>query len=96
MSNVDDARNAIRALLNQVPDTMEATQSALHLLSAIGAATEDDGDISPEKLLKTVSKLAMTLTACVVSIEQRLEEADGRPGLRETSWDAIFTEFDLG
>lgn len=92
----EDARNTFAALLNHVPPTMPATQSVLQLLLALRSVRQNDGDVSLEELTKLIGKVAATVAVAVATVEQRLEETDGRPGIGDSTWEAILTEFNFG
>lgn len=93
MLTPDDARVGIRAMLNQIPATMEASHAVLYNLSAIGSIAEKDGSISVEKLQQVVQGLMATTIACIVSLENRVERAAGRPGVPDETLNAILSEF---
>ncbi|EFG75280.1 hypothetical protein HMPREF0591_4843 [Mycobacterium parascrofulaceum ATCC BAA-614] len=92
----DEARDGIRALTNHVPETMPATHGVLNLFAALRPVAEDDGETSLEKLSQNIETLAATLTVCVITLENRLEQLAGRPGLPESTLDAIMGEFGVG
>jgi hypothetical protein len=97
MTTPDDARAGIRALLNHVPATMAATRTALAVLAAVRTDAEDDKvEVSLKDLRQLVSKFAATFTACIVTLENEIEALNGRPGLPDSTWDAIMGEFGMG
>ncbi|UXA09641.1 hypothetical protein KXD96_28195 (plasmid) [Mycobacterium sp. SMC-2] len=91
----DEARQGMRALLNHVPETMPATHSVLYLLESLRSVRGDEGDISIEKLHQVVSKFAATFSICVQTLENRIERLEGRPGINDSTWEAIMVEFGL-
>ncbi|GJN97843.1 hypothetical protein NJB1907f44_21600 [Mycobacterium marinum] len=93
MMTPDDARTGIQAMLNQIPPTMEASHAVLNNLGSLGSVVEEDQGISIEKLQQVVSKWVATTIACIISLENRIERAAGRPGVPEDTLDAIITEF---
>lgn len=94
--NPDDARQGVRSLLNHVPETMPATHSTLQTLASLSSVRGDDGEISVEKLHQVVSKFAATFSVCIITLENRIERLEGRPGLPDSTWEGILGEFGLG
>ncbi|RFZ08121.1 hypothetical protein MML61_10230 [Mycobacterium marinum] len=93
MMTPDDARTGIQAILNQIPTTMEASRTVVYNLGAMGSLIGDDQRISVEKLQQAVSRWAATTIACTVSLENRIERLEGRPGVPDETIDAIMSEF---
>jgi len=54
----DDARAGLRAVLNQVPPTMEATRIVLQHLASLTSVLSDEGEISIEKLHELIARWA--------------------------------------
>jgi hypothetical protein len=92
----DDARAGLRAILNQIPATMEASQVMLSALAGILSVKGEDGDISLDKLRQLYAKLAATVTLCVVTIDNRIARLEGRQGLTDSTWEGIMSEFRMG
>jgi hypothetical protein len=88
MTTPDDARNALRAMLNQIPDTMAASHIVLNELAALGSVRGDDGDISVEKLHKIVGRWMAAMTACITTLENRVQRLEGRPGIGDDMIDS--------
>lgn len=87
----------MRALLNHVPETMDATRTALGVLAALRSDAEDDKvEVSLKELREVVSKFAATFTICIVTLENEIEALHGRPGLTDSTWHGIMGEFGLG
>jgi hypothetical protein len=92
----DDARAGLRAILNQIPATMEASQVMLSALAGILPVKGEDGDISLDTLRQLYAKLAATVTLCVVTIDNRIARLEGRQGLTDSTWEGIMSEFRMG
>jgi hypothetical protein len=93
MTTPDDARAAIRAILNQVPPTMEATQIVLNHLAALGSIRGDEGDISPEKLHQFTAEWAVTFMECIITLENRIERLQGGRGIPDGLLGDLMSEF---
>jgi hypothetical protein len=91
-NTADDFRDASRSLLNQVPETMPASRSTLHLFSSISATRES----TSEKVNQYLASLTATFGVCIIELENRLEQLEGRPGLPDSTWQAIISEFRSG
>lgn len=74
---------------------MTATHSVLYLLESLRSVRGDEGDISIEKLHQVVSKFAATFSICFQTLENRIERLEGRPGINDSTWEAIMVEFGL-
>lgn len=85
----EDARNAARAALNLVPATMDATRAAMGFF--VEVTTGRKGSLDNQTL-----KLMALLIDCVLRLENRLEQADGRAGLPREHLEQLFREFGAG
>ena len=83
MTSRDDAREAARAMINQIPDTMEATRTALSLVGNLDDAPP------PERFARLVGVLAM----CVFHLDNRIEHLEGRPGVEPEQLMTLLSEF---
>lgn len=88
-----DTHGAIRALLNQVPQTMTATAAVLVLLDQMQPAGGVDGVPSLQELHQVVGKVAASLVICATTLENAIERLQGRPGIPEGRFNAIVSEF---
>ena len=93
MPTPDDARAGLRAVLNQVPPTMEATRIVLQHLASLTSVLSDEGEISIEKLHELIARWAATVTGCVIVLENKIERQGGRPGLPDDAMGRILSEF---
>lgn len=85
----DDARNAVNAVINQIPASMEATRTALEFLASITHGSM--GKPNNEAL-----KVFSVLTSCVLQLDNRIERLEGRPGVPPEQLVSLFQEFDAG
>jgi hypothetical protein len=92
----DDVRAAYAAMINQIPPTMESSIGVLSMLSSLGPVKGADGQISVEKLQAIMARVAATLTFCVLTLDNKVERLEGRPGIPDDSLEAIRREFLLG
>lgn len=93
MGTTDDVRAGLRAVLNQIPDTMLATQVVVEELATLGSVRGDDGEVSVEKVREFTAKVAAVLVSSVFALDNRLERMEGRPGLPEGFIGQILSEF---
>jgi hypothetical protein len=96
MPTSDDARDAMSAILNQIPPTMEATQVALNYFAALVSVRDDTTEAGLKKLDQLLAKLVPTFTACITTLENRLERLEGRPGVSLDALRNIMSEFTAG
>jgi hypothetical protein len=100
MTTPDDARAMYRAMLNQIPETMLASQLVLTNLATLGSVREPEsagGDISLQALHQMLVKQKAVFSLCLIILENRLERLEGRPGIPDDRLQAIMSEFrDLG
>ena len=82
----------IKALLNQVPPTMEATVHVLTGLGASLAAAAAEGEVP--KFFEVLRPLLVGLVAGIVLVENTTEQLQERPGVSWDSLAAILGEFD--
>jgi hypothetical protein len=95
MPTPDDARTALRAILNQVPPSMEATHIVLNHVAALGSVSSDEGDIGLEKLRQFTAEWAVTLMECIITLENRIERAQGGRGIPDGLLGDFLSEFGL-
>jgi hypothetical protein len=93
MPTPDEVRAAYRAMLNQVPTTMVPTHTMLSMIGSMGSVKGDDGEINVEKLRQLVTKLAATVSECILILDNQVERLEGRPGIPDDSLQAIMSEF---
>lgn len=70
----EDARSAASAMLNRIPATMEASRTAVAFFRDV--TTGDHGRLDDQSL-----KLMALVIVSVLTLENRLEALDGRPGV---------------
>lgn len=85
--NPGTSPEALDALLNQIPGTMPATRDLL-----VAALADGEGNRGVEKL----TKIATALIEGLVTIENRVERLEGRPGLHAELFTALSSEFRTG
>ena len=94
MSTPENARAGIQALLNQIPDSMHVSITAIDSLSEIMRSTRgDDGNVSVEELQKFANGIFAVLLTSVVELENRLERVAGRDGVPSGFIGNILSEF---
>ncbi|QIV83044.1 hypothetical protein [Mycolicibacterium frederiksbergense] len=94
MSTPDDARAGFQALLNQIPDTMPVSYTAIDSLTEIMRSTRgDDGNVSVEEVQKFANGVLAMLLTSVVELENRMERIDGRAGVPPGFIGNILSEF---
>ncbi|TDK87554.1 hypothetical protein EUA02_26885 [Mycobacterium paragordonae] len=95
----DDARGMFSAWFNQIPDTMVASQAILQRFLALRPVGGDDGDQGGKEvdrflsLHKLVTEWIATTAVNTITLENRIERLEGRPGIPDDSLDAIMSEF---
>lgn len=88
---VDDSRALFATLLNHIPPTMQASRLVMSIAAAGG---EGDGALpQTEQVLRELGRQLTALNVAVMVVENRLELADGRPGLPQEAMVAISSEF---
>lgn len=92
----EDAAAMFRAMLNQIPDTMLATQLVLANLATLKSVKGEDGEISLKELHEMLVVQKAVFAQCLVILENRLERLDGRPGVPDDALLAMMSEFGLG
>jgi hypothetical protein len=75
---------ALDALLNQIPGTMPVTRDVI-----VAALADGEGNRGVEKIAKVVTALIEGL----VTVENRLERLEGRPGIPAELFKAVMSEF---
>lgn len=88
MSTSDDTA-VFAAMLNHVPETMQATRLVLSTSANMGETGSPGRDAQLNELVRQVT----ALNVAVMILEHRLERSEGRPGLPETALTAILSEF---
>lgn len=98
MSNPDDVRAMFRILLNQIPDTMTVTHSALELFASLESVRPKGAveDIDIEALHQLVAKLQSTTCISLIELENRVERLSGRDGISDDLLGAVMSEFRTG
>ena len=89
MTNPSDGRAVFAAMLNHVPETMQATMLVLSTSANMGEADGPRPDAQVNELVRQVT----ALNVAVMILENRLERSEGRAGLPETALTAILSEF---
>lgn len=87
----DGLPDEFKALLNQVPPTMQAT---IHVLTGLGASIAASKGKVPE-FFEVLSPLLMGLVAGMVIIENGTERLQERPGISWERFGALLREFGL-
>lgn len=80
-----DALNAMTAAINQLPTTMESSRAALEFIYRIRA--------NGRQLDDEVLKLLGLLTTCLLQIDSRLEQLEGRPAVPIEQMNTLLGEF---
>jgi hypothetical protein len=94
----DDIRAGYRAMLNQIPATMVATQGILMNLATLGSVRPKGSstDISTKALHKMLVEQKAVFSVCIMGLENRIERLEGRPGIPDDRLEAIMSEFRSG
>jgi hypothetical protein len=96
MNAPENARNALRAVMNQLPITMEASLVVLDQMARSESMLGDNGEISAEKLHHLITKWVATLADCMITSENRLERTESRRGIPDLALGLIMGEFGTG
>ena len=87
MSDSEDARNSMRAAINQLPETMDATRQAFTL---VGNLNRNMNRHDPhDEVMRVLSVLAV----CLFTVENRLEKLEGRAGIPAENLVNLMREF---
>ncbi len=91
----EDARMMFKSLANQIPDTMQVTQSILMAFADLKSVRPKGSpdDISVEALHDLVALQLAVFGNALITIDNRLEKLEGRPGVPDDRLDAIMSEF---
>lgn len=82
------------ALLNHIPQTMEATRLVLSTTASMGIEKPPPGLIQEaDKHIHELIRQTKALALAVIGLEDRLEHLEGRPGLPHQTLMAIASEF---
>lgn len=96
MTKDDDARGMLRAIMNQLPDTMEASLVVVDQLAKAKSVLGADQNISVEKLHDLVTTWQALTADCIIMLDNKIERLAGRPGIADDALRSIMTEFRMG
>ncbi|ORV86731.1 hypothetical protein AWC11_17030 [Mycobacterium interjectum] len=91
----DGGSPGIRALMNQIPHTMEASLVVLNQLATTSGAAGADQQLTLENLNEVVVNLKALLADCVITLDNKIEQLAGRPGISDELVPAILLEFHI-
>jgi hypothetical protein len=98
----DDARAGFDALANKIPLTMEASIVALHQFVEVSSAMKragfsrdpvEENAMAFQNLFETVSAWMRVTLDCIITLDNRIERLEGRPGLPDGAITRIMSEF---
>lgn len=89
----DNGSPGIRALMNQIPPTMETSLVVLNQLATTSGVAGADQQLTLENLNEVVVNLKALLADCVITLDNKIEQLAGRPGIPDGLVSAIMSEF---
>lgn len=96
MVTASDGRDALSAVLNQIPPTMEATRAFLGKTVSLGSVTDESGNVDLHKQQEVINGVIAAALVSIVLLENRVEVLEGRPGVSTDALTAVFSEFRFG
>jgi hypothetical protein len=96
MTTPDDARNAFRVMINQIPTTMSLSRVILTEVINLSSVKGQDGEVSAEKVHLMTTRFLSVFANAIIHLENRVEVLDGRPGIPDDRLSTIMSEFGLG
>lgn len=91
---MDDPANALRATINQIPESMEASRGVMNAYLAFRGGQDIRQD--PKKRAQDLEGLLSTVVAAVVHLESRIDISEGGTGMPVGRIAAMLTEFRFG
>lgn len=85
----DGLPDEFKALLNQVPPTMQATRDVLFGMGTSVEASKKDA----AQVFENLRPLLVGLASGILSLDNKLEQLDGRPGIAWGNIDTLLSEF---
>lgn len=93
MATPEDIRAGIQALLNQVPDSMGATQAMLVGFNRVRSVKGEDGEISVEKLHQLLMQTMAVFSYCILQLDNKVDKLADGTGITDGLLDSILAEF---